>query len=392
MTLTRNATEERRRAKVCCAAPRTVVDAFISPADQKKTSKPEPKAKPRVPVQPPVASSSLNAYRPKKSAEDESSFMADLLGDLDSAPVPAVTRTRKRKTSPSADFSSSPPYRSGKTYDDSSSDGFGDDAFFLDAPSDDVVFSPKKKIKTDPGMSSPTQRLGQMGMHSSDAEPIVDDFEDIDMDMFNGNVDLDDDEVDVKPVMKKAVVAKQPPKKADPDAVPAWLKVYESLPVAESDPMGALQTSGSTSNSSSDVLVLEEDGSVRFFWLDYLELDGKLYFTGKLQDKNTGQWISCCVTVDGLERNVFVLPRERRMELDEEENLVPTDEVPTEADIRSDFNALRQSHNIKKFKGKFVKRKYAFAETDVPREERDWFKVVYPFDRECMTPFRLEPS
>ena len=56
-----------------------------------------------------------------------------------------------------------------------------------------------------------------------------------------------------------------------------------------------------------------------------------------------------------------------------------TDVVPTLADIYSDFDKLRQKARIGKFKAKFVKRKYAFGEKDVPREERQWMKVVYPF-------------
>ena len=89
-------------------------------------------------------------------------------------------------------------------------------------------------------------------------------------------------------------------------------------------------------------------------------------------------------TVENLERNLFVLPRERRMEEDEYTGeMYETDVVPTLADIYSDFDKLRQKARIGKFKAKFVKRKYAFGEKDVPREERDWLKVVYPFTGMC---------
>lgn len=48
-------------------------------------------------------------------------------------------------------------------------------------------------------------------------------------------------------------------------------------------------------------------------------------------------------------------------------------------DVYQDFDALRKRVGIKSFKGKFVKRKYAFGEPDVPTGESQWLKVVYPF-------------
>ena len=44
-----------------------------------------------------------------------------------------------------------------------------------------------------------------------------------------------------------------------------------------------------------------------------------------------------------------------------------------------DVDAVRKQANIKQFKAKFVKRKYAFGETNVPTGESQWLKVVYPF-------------
>ncbi len=321
----------------------------------------------------------MNAYRPKKTAEDESSFMADLLGDLDSAPTPSLPRSRKRKPSISDDYSSSPaPYRSRTPYEDSSSDGPVDDSF-LDTPHDEFMFSPAKKLKTDVGLSSPAERLGKLDMHgSSDVEQILDDYSDIDMDFFGADIDIDD-EPDVKPTVKQPPPVNKAtlPQKPDPDTIPGWMKIFETLPVAEPETLGSTSTS---STSTNDVSALEDDGSLRFFWLDYLELEGKLYFTGKVKDRNTGQWVSCCVTVQGLERNLFVLPRETRLELHDDE-LVTTDEVPTRESVREDFDGIRRQYGIKGFKAKFVKRKYAFAEVEVPRDERDWLKVVYPFTR-----------
>ncbi len=308
--------------------------------------------------------------------------MASLLGDIDAEPIPAVPKSRKRKTSPSYDYdndSSPVPYRNHTSYADTSSDGPMDSPF-PDTPSDDLIFSPKKKVKTDVvGMTPATQRLSRINVKSDSDFDVPDDF-DFDMDAFD---QMDDDLDDLKPVKKEPVVASLP-KKEEADALPSWLSVYDSLAVAEADTLGPLESSSSAA-SSSKIAALEPDGSLRFFWLDYLEHEGKLYFVGKLKDKTTGMWVSCCVTVEGVERNLFVLPRDKRVEVDDENNMYETDEVPSLPDVYRDFDAIRKKVSIKSFKGKFVKRKYAFGETDVPREERQWMKVVYGFDRRSLS-------
>ncbi|KAK0497423.1 hypothetical protein EDD18DRAFT_1162173 [Armillaria luteobubalina] len=311
--------------------------------------------------------------------DDEDSFMASLLGDIDAEPIPAVPKSRKRKTSPSYNYdndSSPVPYRNRTSYTDTSSDGPMDSPL-PDTPSEDLIFSPKKKVKTDVvGMTPATQRLSRINMKSDADFDVPDDFN-FDMDTFDQMDDgLDDD---LKPVKAEPVVAPVP-KKEEADALPSWLSVYDSLAVAEADTLGPLDSSSSAA-SSSKINALEPDGSLRFFWLDYLEHEGKLYFVGKLKDKTTGLWVSCCVRVEGVERNLFVLPREKRVEVDDENNMYETDEVPSLPDVYRDFDAIRKKVSIKSFRGKFVNRKYAFGETDVPREERQWMKVVYGFDQ-----------
>lgn len=58
--------------------------------------------------------------------------------------------------------------------------------------------------------------------------------------------------------------------------------------------------------------VLEEDGSLRIFWLDHLEQDGAIHLVGKVLDRQTGKYVSACVTVNGIKRNLFVKPRAKR--------------------------------------------------------------------------------
>jgi len=48
--------------------------------------------------------------------------------------------------------------------------------------------------------------------------------------------------------------------------------------------------------------------------------------------------------------------------------------------VWKDFDQVRKKAGIKGWKAKFVKRRYAFGEADVPREEAQWLKVVYGFE------------
>lgn len=58
--------------------------------------------------------------------------------------------------------------------------------------------------------------------------------------------------------------------------------------------------------------VLEEDGGLRMFWLDYTEVNGSLCLFGKIKNKNSGKYVSCFVKVDNILRKLYFLPRERR--------------------------------------------------------------------------------
>jgi DNA polymerase alpha subunit A len=385
-----------------------VVGLKIRRAARKKvkdTSK--AKAKPKAPP-PPVVAPSISNYRPAVSEDQEQDLLDSILGGMDDVPITTHKKSRKRK--PSLEFdghSSSPPppgrfssYRSGgivsSGYEDTSSDGPIDDGPAV-PDSDDLLFSPKKKAKTNGafGVTPAIGKMGRMEVHSGteDYESFDNSFDGVDMDAF-----MDVDEEDIKPMIPKEEPTDAetgldnksfrpmngvPNKDSDN---PSWLSVYDSLSIAKDDSLGPLNTTSLSSVNNSNISALEPDGSLRFFWLDYLEHEGKLYFIGKLKDKDSGAWVSCCVTVEGLQRNLFVLPREKRVEQDEEGMLHETDEVPGMKDVYDDFDRVRRKAGIKSWKAKFVKRKYAFGEVDVPKEA-SWLKVVYGFDGKL--PFSL---
>ena len=177
--------------------------------------------------------------------------------------------------------------------------------------------SPAKKPKrSSPDLGPTTERVKQLG------------FED---DYYDDSFDADfgDDIVmeDIKPVKLEEINPVIPPSKPvkvevkpkielkpkmEEDATPAWLAAHAALSANVTDSLGTVTANGASVSASAKAQALEEDGSLRMFWLDYLEAEGgKVHFIGKVLDKATGRFVSCCATVEGIERNVYVLPRER---------------------------------------------------------------------------------
>ena len=357
------------------------------------------------PKAPPVAKPSISAYRPTISAEQEEDFMANLLGGIDTAPIPTPVRPKKRKPSPvldhddhAPDRSSPVPYRKNTdNYSAYSSDGVADDAPLSNPPSSDFedytsMMSPKKKARVANSSSAVTPAIERMGKlevqsGSEDAFDASMEFSDIDMADF-----MDIDDIDLKPNIpaKKEPPAIKPDLKSAPNVpakakkedftVPSWLSVYDSLAVVSEDTLGSKPAFSKTS-----INALEDDGSLRMFWLDYLEHNGKLYLIGKVKDKTSDTWSSACLSIQGIQRNLFVLPRPLRVAQDETEDgqveIVETDIVPEKGDVYDDFERIRREIGIKSWKARWVTRKYAFDCKDVPKET-EWMKVLYSYEGE----------
>mmetsp|Transcript_12769 Transcript_12769/g.23948 ORF Transcript_12769/g.23948 Transcript_12769/m.23948 type:complete len:1531 (-) Transcript_12769:203-4795(-) len=108
---------------------------------------------------------------------------------------------------------------------------------------------------------------------------------------------------------------------------------------------------------------------VDMYWIDAYESNGNVYLYGKTAHE--GNFISCCAVVRNNLHNLFVLPRKK--ENGEEYSLM---------DVHSEMKGVLQPSCIPKVQGatwggKPVKRKYAFGDSSVPREEREYLKVVY---------------
>lgn len=338
------------------------------------------KSKPPPPEPAPIA-----AYRPVKSEVNDNDFLDSLLGSM-KAPVAKPTISRKRKSSPTdhkADFSS---FRESQG---ASSDGPDDypepvtfskkrEAFSSD---DEALPTPAKRFKTENGtgvnVMHTVAKVSKLQMEDTYDE-FEDDFTPIDLDMdMSDFVKKEESPVKLSKLVSSSV--KSEPMKAKLEShpstgPPSWLLMHAALPVSN-------ETVGSNPGNlvSTRVQALEEDGTLRMFWLDYLELHGKVYLVGKVLDKAINRYVSACVTIENLERNLFVLPREARLEDDYE-----TDTRPSRIDVQRDFEEARRQFRIGRCGMKWVKRKYAFGEPGVPTEETDWMKVVYPFSEPAM--------
>lgn len=127
---------------------------------------------------------------------------------------------------------------------------------------------------------------------------------------------------------------------------------------------------------------------VNMYWLDATEANGVLYLFGKVQvnvkddkkpDSFVSSFVSCCAVVEGCQRNLFFLPRVKP-------DAFTDDNTPARqsmANVFKDINAVLVPGILPRvqgaaFKCKPVKRRYAFDHGEIPREETEYMKVVYP--------------
>ena len=116
------------------------------------------------------------------------------------------------------------------------------------------------------------------------------------------------------------------------------------------------------------------------YWTDAHEKDGLIYLYGKtLASPTSTEFVSICTVVSGNSHNLFVLPKPNA-------NMM---------EVHTELKSILQPKCIPIAKGagwgsKVVKRKYAFGDSIIPREETEYMKVVYdakypkPEEEVCM--------
>jgi DNA polymerase alpha subunit A len=251
---------------------------------------------------------SLAAYRKPVTVEKEDDFMSNLLSTMD-ASKSSISRSqmhqqrpapRKRKSSPALETSSDgeshnlgPPSLVRK----------GSSNTHRPAPLDrseqytnhDTPSRAQKRPKFDPELEG---KVSELKVEDGIEDTAMDGYAEFDLDM---EVDFD-----VKSVITSDPSGSAIPKKAETQS---WVMLHSSLLAAPVQPEEALDPSGTSASGNVDVL--EKDGSLQLYWLDFTETNGKLYLIGKVLDKTARKYVSCCLGIAGLERNLFVVPRDR---------------------------------------------------------------------------------
>ncbi|KAI9317482.1 DNA polymerase family B-domain-containing protein [Dichotomocladium elegans] len=126
--------------------------------------------------------------------------------------------------------------------------------------------------------------------------------------------------------------------------------------------------------------IVEEDGSLHFWWYDAFERreKGTIYLFGKVYNRMLDSYMSCCVVVANVERTLFVLPRQYKLDGSVKQACNTTEEEVQIVDVQREFQTICNKQKISTFKSKPVMRKYAFELPDVPPES-EYLKVHYSY-------------
>ena len=150
------------------------------------------------------------------------------------------------------------------------------------------------------------------------------------------------------------------------DNVTERLQIMSSPPT-ESPSIGKIQAKHT----------LEDDGTLRFFWTDYTEVNGSLCLFGKVKNRTEDTFVSAFVKVDNILRKLYFLPRERKYK-----NGRDTEEVGM-ADVYEEVDDIMSQIKVKMHKIKQCSRKYAFELPDIPKKA-DYLKLLYPYDKPAL--------
>lgn len=312
--------------------------------------------------------------------------MADLLGEVDTNILPAYTpkpvksqngrkvrvisppptqqRPRPKYQAPETDLIDTPPPQSTHDEDDTLP-AFDDDNLMSDPlPSSPVVKAVERKTKVqikeeeeEEDMMDVAQVIGHEAAHSKSIN-------------MTGS----------RPPPKIKSTHLPTPQNSSPPLAPvsevdasSWNKITNKLNV-QSSPSSDSHMFGKMKPQDA----IEEDGSLRMFWLDYTEINGSLCLFGKVKDKSTGHYRSAFVKVDNVLRKLYFLPRKYRLVNGRE-----TEEEIEMDDVYGEVDTLMSRMKVPTRKVKPCTRKYAFEIPDIPKET-EYLKLLYPYDKNAL--------
>uniref|UniRef100_A0A8C9JYC9 DNA polymerase alpha catalytic subunit n=1 Tax=Panthera tigris altaica TaxID=74533 RepID=A0A8C9JYC9_PANTA len=122
----------------------------------------------------------------------------------------------------------------------------------------------------------------------------------------------------------------------------------------------------------------DEEQVFQFYWLDAYEdqytQPGVVFLFGKVWIESAKTHVSCCVMVKNIERTLYFLPRETKIDLNTGKE---TETLVTMKDVYDEFyEKIAAKYKIMKFKSKQVEKNYAFEIPDVP-EKSEYLEVRY---------------
>ena len=146
-----------------------------------------------------------------------------------------------------------------------------------------------------------------------------------------------------------------------------------------SKPPSVLLSSAPKSCTSSPV---SSDSSLVFYYYDAYEEPlhgaGTVYLFGKALLSAHSATASCCVHVSGVQRNLFILPRQFALADPADETSV-TDSPVSFNDVYNEVRAIMADYRVKAYKVKRVQRHYCF-DRDLPASEAAAASLLSPSD------------
>ena len=283
-------------------------------------------------------------------------------------PEKKVSLPKQKETDGGAKSLNTPPLESNFNDDDGFMGGMDDDTF----------------PTSDPIPSSPTTNAVDRKVQQSFKVEEEDDDDRMEVAQAIGDSKVKAASVNMsgsRPVPKVAKAPAYPsPASSSPTRPPtdvvdpsAWNDVTSKLNVLSSQEpatssFGKLRTEDAT----------EEDGSLRFFWTDYAEVNGSLCLFGKVKDKSSGTYASAFVKIDNILRKLYFLPRTYRQKHGRD-----TSTEVEMGDVYQEVDEVMTKLRVGMHKIKPCSRKYAFELPDIPKEA-DYLKLMYSYEKPAL--------
>lgn len=329
--------------------------------------------------------------KPVRSKEDDD-FMAGLLGEVDTniqsrapsygKPIKSNDRRKTRVLSPALEDRDPIRHRSikpaGEHVASSPPPLVNDDDGFIMTNDDDVP------MMSDPLPSSPAAKAVERKEHASIKNEEVEEDDLMEIAEVTGGSNLKASNVNIRgsrPAPKLAKPAYPTPASSSPNRGPAEdvdmttiNNVTEKLNILSS-PAQEPVTAGKLDPKDA----VEDDGSLRFFWTDYTEVNGSLCLFGKVKNRRMGGYASCFVKIDNILRKLYFLPREVRHKHGRD-----TDEEIDFSHVYQEVDQLMSRQKVTMHKIKPSTRKYAFELPGIPKEA-EYLKLLYPYDKPALS-------